>query len=350
MWSVRPIGLYLKNDRRSVRVAGPLFFMGIPILVLPILNIYRPAQGRSKQGLTFLLLKIKSKRVMVLFRVPMNSRRRAFTLVELLVVVAIIAVLASLLLPALTRAKSQANSAKCLSNLRQLGLTLSVYTSDHGAYPLYQTGANAAHEDTDSRWFYDLNAYLKQPPLPSSGKYFTVAVPFGGVWLCPAVRPAQPRNYSSSSFSSSYYTVVRASYGYNGYGLRDSLLNRPLLGIGGHNLDSSFPYFPSLGPVRESEVIAPAEMIAMGDGLMGYPEGYEPSELLGRTALKNSAAFLNPYQKEIRTRHRGNLDIVLCDGHAASFKLDALFKQTSEIALKRWNRDNQPHADILQGW
>jgi prepilin-type N-terminal cleavage/methylation domain-containing protein len=66
--------------------------------------------------------------------------RFGFTLVELLVVIAVIAILASLLLPALTRAKQRADSAACKSNLRQAGIALTLYTQDHGAYPtLLQT-------------------------------------------------------------------------------------------------------------------------------------------------------------------------------------------------------------------
>jgi len=55
---------------------------------------------------------------------------RAFTLIELLVVIAIIAILAALLLPTLSKAKSAANSAGCVSNLRQIGLEYQIFLSD----------------------------------------------------------------------------------------------------------------------------------------------------------------------------------------------------------------------------
>jgi prepilin-type N-terminal cleavage/methylation domain-containing protein len=56
--------------------------------------------------------------------------REAFTLVELLVVVAIIAILAALLLPSLARSKESARRIKCVGNLRQLGIAAQMYWDD----------------------------------------------------------------------------------------------------------------------------------------------------------------------------------------------------------------------------
>jgi prepilin-type N-terminal cleavage/methylation domain-containing protein len=101
-----------------------------------------------------------------------NRSGSAFSLVELLMVIAIIALLASLLLPALSRAKDKAQSAQCFSNLRQWGLAYRQYADDNHDYlPRRGQGVQPlAQIDRPEDWFNALPLYLK---LPSYQRLFT---------------------------------------------------------------------------------------------------------------------------------------------------------------------------------
>lgn len=102
----------------------------------------------------------------------MDKGKKCFTLVELLVVIAVIAILAGLLLPALSKAKQKALSVSCMNNLKQIGLGISLYLDENN-------GVFISCYNTTGLWFY---------PNSTSSTGLETYIP-SSVVVCPANKP-----------------------------------------------------------------------------------------------------------------------------------------------------------------
>lgn len=116
--------------------------------------------------------------------------RRGFSLVELLVVVAVIAVLSALLLPALARAREKGRQGVCLSNLRQVGLAFASYQDEH---------ADRFPDRRDLKASLGYRPWSAWPPSDPRAGWAAVALSdrvgrAGGVWMCPSVAGSSLRD------------------------------------------------------------------------------------------------------------------------------------------------------------
>jgi prepilin-type processing-associated H-X9-DG protein/prepilin-type N-terminal cleavage/methylation domain-containing protein len=252
--------------------------------------------------------------------------KSAFTLMELLVVMAIIAILSALLLTAVSRAKGRAQQAQCANNVRQLGIALLGYLAENHAYPLGRNMTQAAIASGTVYW----QQILQESELGSTKTNSFHHLVRQGVWKCPNAN--EPANYPTDGY---------VSYGYNLYGVEWNGNWTNSLGLGGHVFSRSD------WPVKESEVISPSEMIAMGDGFAG-------GNGIIRDGVGNlERAYVTPIffdfggTARAYARHRGKANVVFCDGHVESPTLKFLFEDTSDAALALWNRDHLPHREKL---
>ncbi len=236
--------------------------------------------------------------------------KRGFTLIELLVVISIIAVLIALLLPALARAKQEANTVACLSNEQQIGLAFSTYLSENDSYPPPYT-YNAVNPQLEEKW-YQLILGRAGVAWPQQ----TVGTGTYGVLFCPS-DPGVPAltgfvTYNGVTKTNFEWDVDNGniSYGYNMIGLggtRNWYTPQDIYN-GTTWLDGSYPYLEQ--SAKPTELTNPAKTIVVSDTAIN---------LNPWVSWCYMTSWGDAYNGYCIARHAGLLcNVVWADGHATS--------------------------------
>jgi prepilin-type processing-associated H-X9-DG protein/prepilin-type N-terminal cleavage/methylation domain-containing protein len=264
------------------------------------------------------------------------NRRLGFTLVELLVVLAITVLLIAILLPALGRARRHAQEVKCSSNLRVIGQGLVMYTQQYGYYPSCWAAAGTASPNF-AIWPTRVRMFLGGDQ---------------GVFYCPSQDErcewrkgeAATGTVAGELHSRYGYEVGEPilldnryfSYGYNGWGTYNTGPTDPYKGLGPHvEIISALPLYREL---RASRVRMPSEMIAVADSTADKWTDYWISPIPTVQGSPPGAV------------HRGGANVLFCDGHVQWYAQTELRKPLSfgsaeerlrwQAMERMWNYDH----------
>jgi len=231
------------------------------------------------------------------------GKSKAFSLVELLVVIGIIALLASLLLPALQQAKKMALASQCLGNLRQCGVGLTGYANDFDDWVF---GA-----DTSSYPPCPGEMMMTYGYAPKAGTYAASwgcsKVPNGQVYQCPSLPPQAGAKAWGTVFPSEGYPGVSAW----SYGIRCFSWSRWY--YPGENLGGDGTMFMKLSSVHQ-----PSRLPYMADTC-----GSDGSGVAGALAQYyvwyTWATLATGYGGSLHLRHNKRGNVWMPDGHSASW-------------------------------
>jgi prepilin-type N-terminal cleavage/methylation domain-containing protein/prepilin-type processing-associated H-X9-DG protein len=304
--------------------------------------------------------------------------RKGFTLVELLIVIGIIALLISILLPALTRARESANAVVCMSNMRQFGLGIQMYADQNkgelpqkgpdGSSPAQAFGQNGQPYndvigfDDPSIWF---NAI---PPMVNGQSYFQMiyanyqgkmTLPkanagFRSIFICPSATDAGTF-YAGDTIKNGYFELQGTESSTNPQKIFNS---GGLVGAGVFPFDSQYCFNSKLlSSIANTDVevvkmsqCRPASNVVMLTEKLNNPGEYKISDVQRYVAAYPGAYTSNSSGPEVNasgyisnigqakadwrrftTRHNKGGNLLFADGHVSHYPWTEVQIQPSEM-------------------
>lgn len=226
---------------------------------------------------------------------PAARRRqaRAFTLIELLTVVAILGIIIAIAVPVLGGARSKARALACLSSLRSLGQGVALYAQDHqGQFPrsLHSAGAHG-----EPGWAVSIAPYLDAAPSANTAEWTTV---FNRHYRCTEDKNTDPSLHSYGL--NVYFELTPAGDDYAGS-------------------PATWRRLPQVPNPAKAVLLAETRPVPFGDHLMAHFWS-------GTASAKNALAH---------DRHSGRAHYAFCDGHVASLRVDETFDPAKN--RDQWN-------------
>jgi len=226
----------------------------------------------------------------------LKPKVRAFTLVELLVVIAVLGILAALLLPALSLVKRKAGQSMCLNNQKQLGMGVLMYLDEHNTTFPGWASQHAGFNPSD--WIY-WRTNLAYPQVEKSPIATTLANVTRKLFRCPLDRDDSQRLQEAASDPDSGPYLY--SYSMTSYNL-DGELNPGMTTIFKRN---------RLYPFRQPSIQTPASKIMLAEEVASACQD-NPT----RTKVINDGRWSPAENDPLTARHEGKAVVGFADGHA----------------------------------